>query len=287
MILITGATGHLGATVIDHLLTQRVPSGIAGFARSREKAAHLAAKGIDVRIGEYHDVGSLERAMEGVEKVLLVSSPDHNELFQQHKNVINAAKKFGVSQLAYTGILVKDPSTSPLKSMMEAHFRTEDYLRESGVPFTILRNTLYADAIPIFAGEKIFETGIYLPAGNGAVPFALRREMGEAAANALLEPGHANKTYDITAGKLYSYADVAAILSELLEKKVTYVDIDEASYKDRLIKAGLPPFAIAAISGFITDKKNGQYEILSNDLEMLLGRKPMSLQESLKEIYKL
>ncbi|KIA88940.1 NmrA family transcriptional regulator [Pedobacter kyungheensis] len=288
MILITGATGNLGATVIDYLLTKVAPTEIAAFVRSEEKAATLKAKGIDVRIGNFDDVHSLEKAMNGIDNVLLVSSPDHGKLLQQHKNVVDAAKKADVKHLAYTGIALKDASASTLKLMLEAHFQTEDYIKASNVPYTILRNTLYADAIPIFIGDKAFELGIYLPAENAKVPFVLHRELGEAAGNVLLQPGHENKTYTLTASKFYTYTDVANILTQLTGKTVTYyLNADVKTFEGELRKVGVPDPAIAAISGFIADKRSGQYEILNNDLEKLLGRRPLALRESLKEIYSL
>lgn len=285
MILVTGATGHLGTTVIDYLLTKVAPTEIAGFARSEEKAALLKAKGIEVRIGNFDNLHSLENAMNGIDKVLLISSNDHSRLFQQHKNVIDAARAAGVSYIVYTGTAVKDRDTSPLKAMLEAHFQTEHYLKESSVPYTILRNTEYADAIPILVGDRIFEEGICIPAENGKSPFVLRREMGEAAANVLLQKGHENKTYELTGCVLYSFADVADALSELSGKPISYFSPDPKKFEETLKQAGVPEFGVNVISGFIADKRNGKYEILSNDLENLLGRKPMSLKESLREVY--
>lgn len=286
MILVTGATGYLGAATTDHLLSRTDAGNIAVLARSAEKAKALADKGVQVRIGDFDDIPSLDQAMQGIEKVLLVSTVDHHRL-QQHKNVVDAARRAGVRHIAYTGVSMKDLSTSAIAGLMESHFQTEDYIRNSGLPFTFLRNTLYTDGIPLFAGEQVFETGIYFPAGTGAVPFALRNEMGEAAANVLLGNGHENKTYQITGDTLYSYADVAGELSALSGKTVTYTDAKAADYADKLKQNGVPEFLVSMLGGFAADIKNKQFEIVSSDLESLLGRKPASLKEGLKLIYNL
>lgn len=286
MILITGATGHLGTATVEHLLKKTKAENIVALARSEEKAKVLRDKGIEVRIGDFDDIASLNKAMQGIEKVLLISTIDHNRL-QQHKNVVDAARRAGVRHIAYTGVSMKDLSTSAITGLMESHFQTEDYIRSSGMSFTLLRNTLYTDVIPFYVGEQVFETGIYFPAGTGSVPFALRNEMGEAIANVLLQDGHENKTYAITGNALYSFRDIADELSTLSGKTVTYTDANATDYADKLKQANVPEYVIYMLGGFGADIKNKQFEIVSNDLEALLGRKPSALKEGLKRIYNL
>ncbi|MFA6059845.1 MAG: SDR family oxidoreductase [Taibaiella sp.] len=286
MILVTGATGHLGASTVEHLLKKTTADNIIAFARSEEKAKALRDKGVEVRIGDFDDIASLDKAMQGIEKVLLISTVDHNRL-QQHKNVVDAAKRADVHHIAYTGVSMNDLSTSAIIGLMEAHFQTEDYIRKSGLSFTLLRNTLYTDVIPFYVGEQVFETGIYFPAGTGSVPFALRNEMGEAIANVLLQDGHENKTYSITGNTLYSFRDIAEELSALSGKTIAYTDADAAGYTDRLKQFDVPEYLIYMLGGFAADIKNKQFEIVSNDLESLLGRNPASLKEGLKLIYNL
>src|SRR5690606_35297292 len=127
--------------------------------------------------------------------------------------------------------------------------------------------------------------GIVLPAGDGQVPYALRREMGEAAANVLLQDGHENKTYEITGGALYSYADVTKALSELSGKDIAYTDVDAVAFTEQIKQAGVPEFVAFMITGLATDTKNHQFEGVSKDLEHLLGRRPLTLDAGLKEVY--
>ena len=286
MILVTGATGHLGTAVISQLLKNTAARNIAAFARDENKAKDLKGKGIDIRIGSYDDISSLDLAMKGIEKLLLISGNGPTRL-QQHKNVVAAAKKAGVGHIVFTTIALKDMKTSALRPLMEDLYQAEDYIKQSGLTYTVLRNTLYAGATPLFGGEKVIQTGINLPTGNGKVPFALRREMGEAAANALLQNGHENKTYELTAGDLYSYKDVADALSVLTGKSVNYTDADPVTFPARLKEFGLPEIVVLLVTSFSADVKNHQFEIVTKDLEKLLGRKPASLKESLKEVFNL
>ena len=286
MILVTGATGHLGTVTIEHLLGKMKAASIVALARSEEKAKALRDQGVEVRIGDFDDISSLDIAMQGIKKVLLISTADPNRL-QQHKNVVDTAKRADVRQIVYTGVSMRDLSTSATKGLMESHFQTEDYIRGIELSFTFLRNTLYTDGIRWFAGEKVFDAGIYFPAGNGLVPYALRNEMGEAAANVLTQNGHENKTYEITGNTLYSYADIADGLSTLSGKKIVYTDANAADYAEKLKQTGLPEYLIHMLGGFAADIKNKHFETVSNDLENLLGRKPATLKEGLKLIYNL
>lgn len=285
-ILITGATGHLGTATIEHLLNHTPADNIVALARDSNKAQPLIEKGIEVRIGNFDDTDSLENAAQGIEKVLLISGLDAHRL-QQHKNVVDAAKKADVKYIAYTGVALTDVSASAVRPFMEDHFKTEEYIKENGFTYTFLRNTLYADAIAMFAGENAVETGVYLPAGNGKVPFALRKDLAEATANVLAQNGHENKIYNLTGGDLYSFGDVAQILSELLGQTVSYTDADEKEYAETLKKLGVPEIGIFINSGFSSDIKNKLYEIESGDLETLLGRKPVELRTVLKSLYNL
>jgi len=286
MILVTGATGHLGSAVVSHLLKNTAGNNIAAFARDENKANHLRGKGIEVRLGTYDDIPSLDLAMQGIEKLLLISGNGPTRL-QQHKNVVDAAKKAGVKHLVFTSIALKDMKTAALRPLMEDLYQAEDFIKESGLTYSILRNTLYTGATPLFGGEKVIKTGIHLPTGNGKVPFALRREMGEAAANALLQNGHENQTYEITGSNLHSYEDVANAFSTLSGKTVNYTDADPMTFPAQLRAFGLPEIVVLLVTGFSADIKNHQFEIMTKDLEKLLGRKPASLKEGLKEVYNL
>ncbi len=285
-ILVTGATGKLGTAVIERLLQRTDPGQIAALVRDENKALDLKAKGVDIRIGSYDDVPSLNRAMQGIDKVLLIAGTDEQKRLQQHQNVIDAARRAGVGCIAYTSRTLKDPSTLVNKLML-GHFQTEDYLMASGANYLIFRNVLYMDTIPQFAGPTALDTGIHLPTGQGSVPFALRSDMGEAIANTLLESGCANKIYYFTGSENYSFGDVAAALSELSGKPVSYTAVERTAYEAQLKQKGLPDVMVQRIIGFLTDIKNGQEGEANPDLENKLGRKPASLKEGLRMLYKL
>lgn len=286
MILVTGATGHLGAAVLQTLLQHTAAQQLAALVRDEAKATALQAQGVSIRVGHYDDLDSLDRAMQGIEKVLLISGGGEDDALQQHYNVIDAAKKAGVRCVAYTSRSLKDPDTLA-NQLMVRHFQTEAYLQASGLPHIIFRNILYMDTLPLFTGPTVLETGINLPGGRGKVAYALRSEMGEAIAKVLLQDTSVNRIYHFTGHEAYSFDDVAAALTELSGKEVAYTDVESGVLAARMRERSVPELGIERTIGFMTDIKNGQEAVVSPDLETVLGRQPMGLLEGVKLLYKL
>lgn len=286
MILITGSTGQMGRVVIQQLLRRMPARQIAGLARDEGKATPLKEQGIAIRIGDYDDPASLDRAMQGVDRVLLIAGTDEHKRVQQHRNVVEAAQRAGVQCLAYTSRDLRDRDTL-VNRLMVGHFQTEDLIRESGLSHIIFRNILYMDFIVGVVGPQVFETGIHLPAGEGRVAYALRSELGEAMANALVESECDDRTYHFTGSESSSFADVASALTELSGQEVRYTPVERSVFEAQLTERGVPTFIAERMSGFLTDIKHGQEDHVSDDMERFLGRKPASLREGLKALFRL
>ena len=287
MIVITGATGHFGKATIDFLLKKGIPAGnISALVRDIAKADDLKAKGIDIKIGSYDDYASLLTAFKNADKLLLVSGTDVDNRQQQQENVVKAAKEAGVKHIVYTSFVRKNETeTSPIARVAKSHIETEKYIRASGIPYTIMLNSLYADVLPMFIGEKVLETGIFFPAGNGKTSFATRLDMAEAAASILTGEGHENKEYVVANTSKYSLDDVAATLGELSGKKISYTSPATEVYIETLSKAGVPIEYAGIFAGFGGAIQQGEFDTATSDLEKLIGRKPTDLSEYLKSVY--
>lgn len=284
MILVTGATGNLGSSVIKQLDQIISKDKFIATSSSHEGVQALKEKGYQARLANFNDLDSSQNTFDAVEKVLLISTMDQNR-FEQHKNVIDIAIAKGVKHIIYTSLAIKDIETSAVRDLMISHFETEEYLINSGVTYTILRNTMYADALTQILGAQALQQNIQLPGGEGKVPYALRREMGEATANLLTQSEHENKIYQIVGSNSYSYQDIANGLSKLLGKSITYENISEEDFIAKLQTFGFPEFAIYLHAGTITDIKSTQYEIEDVTLEKLLGKPTASLPEFLEELF--
>lgn len=285
MILVTGATGQLGGIVVENLLKNTAANEIAVLVRDENKAADLKAKGVEIRVGTYFDEASLAKALQGIDKLLLISSNDFNDRIGQHKNVVDAAKNAGVKHIFYTGVTMKDIETSPLKPLLADHYQTEDYIKASGLTYTFLQNSLYFEVVPMFVGAGVLETGIFFPAGEGKVAFAARQDLGEATATILSSEGHENKTYNLTGSEAYSFADIAAELSALTGKTVAYTSPEPAAFEGMLKQFGLPEGIVVMSVLFAAGIKNNDFSSPSGTLEQFLGRKTTDLKTFLHATY--
>jgi NAD(P)H dehydrogenase (quinone) len=287
MILITGANGHFGKATIQFLLEKGIhPSDISGLVREELKGTPLKEKGIKVKTGNYDDYGSLTEAFKGVDKLLLISGTDVPNRTRQHENVVKAAKEVGVKHIIYTSFERKNESeTSPLGPVAASHMQTEKAIKESGMTYTIMRNNLYMDYLPVFLGEKVLEKGIFLPAGDTKTAYALRSDMAEAAANILTGNSHENREYYISNTEAVSFYDIAGILSDISGKKVTYANPDVKTFTDTLTDGGVSKDFIGFLLSFSEGIKQGEFLPDRTDLEKLLGRKPVTAKDFLSGIY--
>jgi NAD(P)H dehydrogenase (quinone) len=287
MILVTGATGQLGSAAVRRLLQRVDAADVAVLVRDQGKATGLAARGVSVRIGDYDDTAALDRAMAGVDRVLLIAGNDPQHRVQQHQNVIDAARRAGVGLIGFASRSLRDISASE-NTLMGDYFDTEDRIRRSGLPCLLFRNALYLDTIPVYVGgSRVFETGIRLPAGDGRVAYALRSEMGEGLANAMLELDGGDQTFVVAAPRAYTFDDVAAALTEVSGKAVDYTRISDEEYIADATQAGVPEHLARRFLGFYVDIRDNQLDQTSSDLETLLGREPASLREGLREVFAL
>lgn len=283
-ILVTGAAGQMGTIVIKTLLKKLTPHQINVLVRKEEKQLEFQVKGFNAYQGIYDNVSSLEKAMNGVDTVLLISSGDQGDRMQEHRNVVDTAKKYGVKNIAYTSRALQDRATLQNK-LMQDHFNTEDYIKESGLNYTIFQNGVYMEFLQFFVNKDHIEKGILLPTGDGKVAFTLRGDQAEAMANVLLNEEFENKTYQFTNNETYSFFDVANLLSELSGKEIKYTPSELSAFEETMKHRGLPDAVINTMGGFLMDIKNNQEAVVTNDLENKLGRKPTSLKEGLRILF--
>jgi len=256
------------------------------LVRAPEKATVLKEKGVAIRTGNYDDYETLAKAFEGADKLLLVSGNDIANRTAQHEAVVKAAKTAGVQHIVYTSFDRKhDTGNSPIAAVAQSHLATEGFITASGIPYTILRNNLYMDYVPVFLGQKVLDTGVLWPAGNGKIAAVTREEMAEAAANVLAGKGHENRSYHISSNENFSMGEVAGIISAVAGKPVPYLNPSADEYKKALTQANVPAEYIAVFAGFAQAVKDGEFQQTYSDVEKLLGRKPVTIREYLQNFY--
>jgi len=279
MIAVTGATGQLGQLVINELLATHNAQDIVAIVRNPAKAQALAQKGVQVREADYGNSAALAQALQGVEKLLLISSSEVGQRAPQHRNIINAAKFAGVQLIAYTSLLHAD--TSPLGLRAE-HIETENDLAQSGIPFVLLRNGWYSENY-LASVPAALEHGAFIgSAGDGKIASASRQDYAAAAAKVLSLDNQAGKVYELAGDEAWTLTELAEKLSALTGKSVVYQNLSEADFAAALQNAGLPEgFARLLADSDVGASKGGLYDD-SHQLSRLIGRPTTSIDDSLK-----
>jgi len=284
-ILVTGASGHVGRKTLDHLMKRHPASDLAGLVRDPAKAADLAAKGIDIRKADYFDYNSLLRAYRGIDKLMLVAAHAFTDRNAQHYNAITAARQAGVNHIVFTSIIRKEGSNLVLPGVTESDIFAEETLKASGVPYTLARQAPFVESLQFYITDKAFDVGVRVPAGKGKTSTASRDDLGAAHATILSEPGHENKIYSLSAGPATSFEDMARILSDARGKKVPYVTISDQEYIANHTKEGIPEPLAEWVLNWVRAMNLGEFDEVNGDLERLIGHKPLSTAEYLKDNY--
>lgn len=270
-IAITGATGQFGAIALDLLKAKQ--ANVIALVRSPEKISGAAARQFDYSKTE----GQVE-ALQGI----LVSSSEVGQRIQQHKNVIEAAKKAGVKHIIYTSLLGAT-NDNTVKSLAGEHVETESALKASGITYTILRNGWYTENYTASIPAALANNAFYGSAKNGKISSVLRAELAEAAVNVALSEGHENQTYELAGSTSWTLSDLAAEISKQTGRDIPYVDIPAADYAAALVQAGLDEGFAGLITQWDVDASNGALFSEDKTLDKLLGRPTAGLDVAVKQ----
>lgn len=280
MIAVTGATGHLGRLVVESLLERGTPADqIVAAVRTPAKASDLAERGVQVREADYSRPETLAAAFAGVDTLLLVSSSEVGQRVPQHVAVIDAAKAAGVGRLVYTSASQADTSTLVLAP---DHKATEEYLAQSGLVSTVLRNNWYIENYAQSV-QQARETGeILASVGDGRVASATRAEYAEAAAVVLVDDSHAGKVYELTGDVAWTHDELAAAASEVLGREVSYHRVSPEEHATVLSGFGLDEGTVGFVVALDGNIRDGELATVTDDLSTLLRRPTLGLVESLR-----
>lgn len=281
MIAVTGATGNLGRLVVHDLLDRGIPPReIVAAVRSPERASDLAERGVEIREADYSEPDTLNAAFEGIDRLLLISSPALGERLSHHRNVVDAAEANGVGFLAYTSIL--RAGTSPLKLAAE-HRETEEYIRESGLPFTFLRNGWYIENYTEQLDHALEQGALIGSAGDGRISGAARADYAAAAAAVLAGDGHEGEVYELGGDRAFTMDELAAEITEQSGIEVDYHDLPPEEYRKALVDAGLPDARAEAFADADQGIAEGHLFTESEDLRRLIGRPATPMPEAVED----
>lgn len=269
MIVVTGATGQLGRLVIEALLKELPPAQIVAAVRDPAKAADLANRGIQVRKADYTQPASLDLALRGADKLLLISSSEIGQRVAQHRNVIEAAQGAGIKLLAYTSVLRADTS---LLGLAAEHRETEAMLRAAGLPHVLLRNGWYTENYAASVPAALAHGALRGSAGTGRIASAARVDYAAAAAAVLTGEDQAGRIYELAGDTAYTLGEFAAEVSRQSGKVVEYKDLLQAEFQAALVAAGLPEGLAALLADSDAAAAKGALFDDGHQLSTLIGR---------------
>lgn len=273
MIAITGATGHLGRLVLAGLLEKVPPKELVAIVRTPSKAADFAAKGVQVREGDYAKPATLPAALQGVKTLLLISSSEVGQRATQHQAVIGAAKAAGVKLIAYTSIL---RSTASKLALAGEHIATEKALAASGIPFVLLRNGWYLENYTDHLATSLAH-GFAGSAGTGRIAAASRADFAAAAVAVLTGTDQAGKVYELAGDAPFTMAELAAEASKQTGKQLAYANLPPEQFKGMLVGAGLPGVMVDIFVDADVNIAQGELDDSSGQLKRLIGRPTTTL----------
>jgi uncharacterized protein YbjT (DUF2867 family) len=272
LIAVTGSTGQIGGRVARRLATAGIPQRLI----VRDPARAPVLPGAETVAASYEDRDAMRRALAGVGTLLLVSATETAGRVALHTAAVDSALDAGVSRIVYVSFLSAAPDAT--FTFARDHWHTEEHIRQSGAAFTVLRDNLYIDVLPLFAGEDGVIRG---PAGDGRVGAVSREDVADVAAAVLRDPGHNGATYDVTGPESLTLTEVAAQITQVTGRKTTYhAETLEEAYASRAVY-GAPDWEVA---GWVTSYAaiaTGELDVVTDTVETVTGHKPQSLRSFL------
>ncbi len=289
-LLITGASGEFGRLAVQQLLQQVNPADLILISRSPDKLAAFAEKGCEIRQGDFDESpDTLQHTFAGADKMLLISTLDigtHRQ--QQHKNAIEGAVKAGVKHIVYTSSVGVNPQCPGLSTA--DHLYTENLLRDSGITYTNLRNSQYAEVYSnMIAPGAIAEGKLTFCSEGGSLAMISKADAVAAAVAVLVTTTnkHDNSTYEVSGPELLSFRDVVALVNDLTGKHIACDEVDDEGklkYWDSLgvprdFVPGMPGWASLEMVSYERSVREGYFAILSHHFKLITGRNPKTLRE--------
>jgi NAD(P)H dehydrogenase (quinone) len=283
-LLVSGASGQLGRLVLDALLAsgQVAPEALIATSREPSKLAAYAAKGVNVRQADFEDPTALRTAFAGAHSVLLISTDAIDRpgrRVQQHLAAVAAALEAGAKHLAYTSL--PNPTQS-LITFAPDHATTEKAIEQTGLPYTIFRNSWYFENLFASLPHALKMGKWFTATGQGRVAYAARADMAKAIAAGLLRATEEQRVYTLTGSELLTTERIAQAASAATGRPLEVVQVDDAGLAQGLRAAGLPDGLVEMLLSIDANTREGKLDLVTEDLTTLTGQPATTLEAFLE-----
>ena len=278
-IAVTGASGHLGRLTLDALIASgRIAAAdIIAISRDTSKLADYAARGVDLRTGDFGTPETLATAFRGADRVAIISV-DTFPRGELHKAAVAAAGSAGVGRVLYTSLAIADGVTP---SFGADHFETEQAIKDSGLAYTILRNNWYLENLFMSLPNAIKSGSWFTSANGGRIAYGARADYAAALAGALLDDAPGNRVHTLTGPKAYTAEEVAELANAALGTSIAVVNLGDEQLAEGMKQAGVPDPVVPVLVSMDTNVRNGGLDVVTGDVETLSGKAPVTLEDFL------
>jgi uncharacterized protein YbjT (DUF2867 family) len=277
-VLVIGATGRVGAHVVDELLGRGVR--VRAFVRDRARASTVLGGRVEPAVGDVGDPTSIRAALVGVERVFLCT-PNHPQQVEHETNVIDAAAGARVRRLVKIG--ANGAQIGSPVAFWDAHGRIEAHLRQSGVPAVVLHPSSYTSNLLAAAHAVAREGTLFAPAGGAKVALIDPRDVAAVAAVVLTADGHDGRTYPLTGPQAVTYHDVAHQLSTVTGRRVEYVDVPDDVAREGMLRAGVPGWTADQLVALWGELRRGAADTTTDVVRVLTGQEPRTVSQFLRD----
>ncbi len=273
VVLITGATGHVGKELLEQIL-KRGDARVRVLVRDRTKVSHLSNR-VEIAVGDLNRPETLSAAMQNVEQLYFVTA-----VTEQVVNLVEAAKKAGVKHVVKQSTIEADRSLGPGKW----HREQEEFIKASGMTWTIIRPTMMmTNTIEWWAATIKSRSAVYFPGGKGKVPAIDPRDIAAVAFNVLTGSGHGGKTYVVTGPEALTIAEMVEVIGKVLGRRIRYIPVSPCLAGIWLRRSGLPGRLAKALIQTLRALRKNEYAYVTEDVERVTGHKPRDFESWCRE----
>jgi uncharacterized protein YbjT (DUF2867 family) len=274
MILVTGATGHIGSELVRLLADRGAPA--RALVHSPEKAAPIQHLGLETALGDFEQPDTLDAAMKGCDQLFLLSPPTPRQP-QQEQHVIDAARRAGIGHVVKQSVPWAG-ADAPLE-FGRWHGQIEQDLARSGLAYTLLRPSSFMQNFLMSAQQVADQGALYGMFGAGRVAFIDARDIAAVAAELLISPGHQGASYTLTGPEALSAAEVAERLAAATGRQVRSVDLGPDGYRQALAGAGMPSWLVDGVVEGNAMLAAGHGATVTDEVARLTGRPPRTFAQ--------
>jgi NAD(P)H dehydrogenase (quinone) len=286
MIFVSGANGQFARAVISNVLAAGRGTSLAVGTRDVNSAfaRELAGKGVSVREADFRRPDTMRSALDGVTKALFIPTYDGNDVrLQQNLNAIEASRAAGVSHVVYASFL--NAESQRVEHSRLVHYPTEQAIRASGLGFTLLRHSLYADILVGDLSETL-QTGVLRrPSGTARCAYVAREDLGISAARVLVRDEPSGRVYTETMEQTYSGDEVASLMTEVFGTPVRFETVAPERWPQYMTDHwGVPPEMAKSTVGTMQAVAAGEFDVVTDDYREITGHPARTMRQFLESV---